>query len=304
LSNSFKDYLLAAPENYSVETYKTLRQQLITIECVYSKEAPKFEHLFDRIASAHEHLGLIAYFVRRDWLAFKKHWHILSRISVLASRHEPDSDNYITGGSMSRERDLLYAFISDSPLAISEVVALDTPRLRRWRDTPKAAEFSFHLAQLAMRGDEEEIEEKIAVGAKKAGGHLKESYAKNTDFYSLLMRGDKAGLEASIMDCTKAEQKHTMIICDFIRPLSTFRTNLCWYKGIPVEIEHPMMPMDWMPIAPLAHYEDVYDFLSPAWTPPDQSLFARVARKFQKDFPNVDACMDRIRRIDAGATSE
>ena len=59
-----------------------------------------------------------------------------------------------------------------------------------------------------------------------------------------------------------------------------------------------MIPMDWMPIEPLPRYEDIYDFLSPDWTPPDQSLFARFTRKFQKDYPTVDACMERIRRID------
>ena len=150
-----------------------------------------------------------------------------------------------------------------------------------------------------MRGDYEAAHAKIEIGAKKAGGSLKKAYASGSDFYSLLMKGDKAGLEASIMDYTKQEEKNTLpTVCDFVRPVSTFRTKLCWYKGIPVEIEHPMVPMAWMPIEPLPHYDDIYEFLSPDWTPPDQSFFARLSRKFQKEFPAVDACMERIRQID------
>lgn len=60
-----------------------------------------------------------------------------------------------------------------------------------------------------------------------------------------------------------------------------------------------MVPMEWMPIKPLGRHDDIYDFFSPDWTPPDQSLLARIKRKFQKDHPTVDACMERIRRIDA-----
>jgi hypothetical protein len=251
------------------------------------------------MAMSHEDLGLLADFVRHDTAAFKQHWFLVSKLRVHAARHEPDSEYYSSGGTMSREMELLYAIASDSPAAIKEVATLDTPRLVRYRDDARAREFTFHLAQLVIRSDYEGAQEKIKMGAKKAGGSLKKAYAAGTDFYSLLMKGDKTGLEASIMDYIKQEKKNTLpTVCDFIRPVSTFRTKLCWHKGIPVEIDHPMVPMAWMPIEPLARYDDIYDFLSPDWTPPDQSLFARLARKFQKDYPVIDACMERIRRID------
>lgn len=251
------------------------------------------------LAMAHENLGLIALYAHQDIAAFKQHWSVVSKLRVHAARHEPDSENYVSGGTMSREMELLYAFVSDNPAAIEEVATLDTPRLIRYQDDAKAREFTFHLAQLVIRGDYEAAQAKIERGAKKAGGSLKKAYATGTDFYSLLIKGDKAGLEASIMDYTKQEEKNTLpTVCDFIRPVSTFRAKLCWRKGIPVEIEHPMVPMAWMPIAPLSHYDDIYDFFAPDWTPPDQSLFARVARKFQKNYPAVEACMERVRRID------
>lgn len=298
MNDSVKEKFFAQPLYHAERAYTNIKNDLLLLERQY--QTLDLSSVFSIMAMSHENLGLLAYYARQDMAACKQHWYLASRLLVHASHHEIDSDSYTSSDTMSREMELLYAFVSDNPAAISEVVALDTPRLRRWRDDPKAREFSVHLAQLVMRGDYEAAHAKIQIGAKKAGGSLKKAYVAGTDFYSLLMKGDKIGLEDSIMDYTKQEQKNTMpIICDFIRPVSTFRTKLCWHKGIPVEIDHPMVPMGWMPIAPLPHYDDIYDFFAPDWTPPDQSLFSRIARKFQKDYPAVDACMERIRQIDA-----
>jgi hypothetical protein len=302
MSDSVKDKFLAEPSHYSEEAYVSLRERLLTIEQKYAKEVPNFDYLFSFMASAHENLGLLAYFVRHETVVFKQHWHLASRLRCHAARHVPDSDSYTTGGWMSMDSEFLYALASDSQAAIDEAANLETYRLLKHRDNPKALEFAFHLAQLILRGDYEAAQAKIEIGAKKAGGKVKQAYASGTDFYSLLMKGDKAALEASIMESTRFKKSGMPYICDFLYPGATFKTKLCWYKGIPVEIDHPMVPMAWMPVEPQPHYDDIYDFFAPDWTPPDQGLFARIARKFQKDYPAVDACMERVRRIDAPAS--
>lgn len=299
MSNSAKDNFLADPKRYADKAYSSLRYGLVTIERIYAKGAPKFHNLFTSMVMAHEDLGLLAYFARHDMAAFKMHWALASRLSVHAARHVPDSAGYMTGGCMLTERTLLYTMVSESHAAISEAADFETYFLKKYRDDTAASEFSFHLAQLVIRGDYEAAQAKIEMGAKKARGKIKKAYETKTDFYSLLMKGDKAALEHSITDYFRTEKRNTMpIVCDFVYPVATFRTKLCWYKGIPVEIEHPMVPMEWMPIDPLPRYDDIYDFLSPDWVPPDQGFFARLSRKFQKEFPNVDACMKRIRAID------
>jgi hypothetical protein len=299
MNDSIKDKFLANPARYSEEAYDSLRQRLLTIEQKYAIGVPKFDFLFAYMASAHENLGLLAYFARGNLAALKQHWHLASRLSVRAANHVPESTSYTTGGWMAGEYDLLYALCSDSRSAIDEVAALETFRLKTHRDNPRAREFNFHLAQLVIRGDYEAAQAKIALGAKKAGGKLKQAYATGTDFYSLLMKGDKATLEKSIMESSRFRRSGgEPYIFDFVYPGATFRAKLCWYKGIPVEIEHPMVPMAWMPIQPLPQYDDIYDFLSPDWTPPDQGFMARLSRKFQKSFPEIDACMARIRNID------
>jgi hypothetical protein len=286
---------LAQPEYWAEFAYDNTRKWLTALEDDY--KTLNHSGVFSTMEISHENLGLLAYFVHHDLAAFKQHWYLASRLNVLAEKHVPESVSYTTGGYVSGAYDLIHALVSDGQDAINEAASLDTFRLRSYRNEPKAREFEFHLAQLVIRGDYESAQAKIALGAKKAGGKYKQAYAAGTDFYSLLMKGDKAALETMIMNDTRF--KRTGYICDFISPIAAFKAKFCWYKGIPVEIEHPKVPMEWMPVEPLARYEDIYDFFSPDWTPPDQSLLARLKRKFQKTYPAVDACMARIRQIDA-----
>lgn len=307
MKDSVKDRFLADPARYAEEAYTSLKQRLLTIEHKYAPGVPRFENLFAFMASAHEKLGLLAYFARGDKTALKQHWYLTAKLLAHSVRHQPEDDPWNCYVSM--DTNLLCALVSDSPSVIDEFSRLAGPNLAgpnlagpnfaSYGGNPKAAVFALHLAQLVIRGDYEAAQAKIALGAKKAGGKIKQAYATGTDFYSLLMKGDKAGLEASIMESTRFRKTgDEPYICDFLYPGATFRAKLCWHKGIPVEIEHPMVPMAWMPIQPLPQYDDVYDFLSPNWQPPDQGFMARLSRRFQKSFPMVEACMERVRQID------
>ncbi|RKT58802.1 hypothetical protein DFR40_1831 [Azonexus fungiphilus] len=301
MSNSIKDKYLADPARYAEEAYDSLQQRLLTIEYKYAKGVPKFENLFAFMASAHENLGLLAYFAHGDMTAFKQHWYLATKLWLHASRHLPNKDYYMSGGEdhFTLEWSFIHPLVSDNQALINEAAALETPVLLMYRDNPKTIEFAFHIAQLVIRGDYEAAQAKIAIGAKKAGSKMKQAYANGNDFYSLLMKGDKAGLEDSLMNDLRNLKKNTFFtVSEFVYPIITLRTKLCWHKGIPVEIEHPMVPMAWMPIQPLPQYDDIYDFLSPNWQPPDQGFMARLSRKLQKSFPEIDACMERIRQVD------
>jgi len=298
MSDSVKDQYLAQPLHNAERTYESINGDLLLIEQHY--KTLNLLAVFSSMAMSHEDLGLLAYFAHKDISAFKQHWSLASKLWLHAARHLPEKDYYMSGGEthLTLEANFLCPLVSDNRQIIEEIAEHETPVLLMYRDNPNASEFAFHLAQLVIRNDYETAQAKIEFGAKKARGKAKQAYDTSSDFYSLLMKGDKAALEASIMDMTKRKKRAAFTISEFIDPWVTFRTKLCWYKGIPVEIEHPMVPMAWMPIEPLPHYDDIYDFLSPDWTPPDQGILARLSRKFQKKFPAVDACMERIRQID------
>ncbi|MEJ7139170.1 Imm49 family immunity protein [Amphibiibacter pelophylacis] len=60
-------------------------------------------------------------------------------------------------------------------------------------------------------------------------------------------------------------------------------TKLAWMHGLEIEIDSPLVPMALMPIRPLEHYDDVYDFLKPGYVPvvekPKKSFLDRVFRR-------------------------
>lgn len=53
-------------------------------------------------------------------------------------------------------------------------------------------------------------------------------------------------------------------------------SKICWFRGIEVQINHPLVPMELMPVEPLVHYDDIYDFLLPDWQSPKRTLFGRL----------------------------
>ncbi|WP_183031975.1 hypothetical protein [Cupriavidus sp. UME77] len=64
----------------------------------------------------------------------------------------------------------------------------------------------------------------------------------------------------------------------FMSFLGALEAKLCWFKGIPVKIDSPLVPMELMAIRPIAHYDDVYDFIKPGWVPPSQGLIGKMSR--------------------------
>jgi hypothetical protein len=67
----------------------------------------------------------------------------------------------------------------------------------------------------------------------------------------------------------------------FLAGFAVVHAKPCWYRGIEVQIQNPLVPMALMPIQPLDAYDVEYDFLRPGWTPPPPpGLFAKVKRLF------------------------
>ncbi|SFA68310.1 hypothetical protein SAMN05216263_1501, partial [Metapseudomonas otitidis] len=57
--------------------------------------------------------------------------------------------------------------------------------------------------------------------------------------------------------------------------------KLCWYRGIEVQIQNPLVPMALMPIESLDTYDVEYDFLRPGWEPPPPpGLLNKIKRFF------------------------
>ncbi|MCS6477391.1 contact-dependent inhibition immunity protein BcpI [Burkholderia thailandensis] len=218
--------------------------------------------------------AIYEYFVENDIALLKQNMYLAARLN-LASIGESGGASFDTG------EPILVALLSDNEEVIQKVARAETADLVKYRNDPLSNFSHVYMLQLAIRGDDDQISrmiEKIARNGKKP---LRTECAEGRDFYSLLLKSDKTGLESLIQLKHAPLNSTDPIDEDFFSYLGVLEAKLCWRRGIPVEIDHPLIPMELMPVKPLDHYDDVYDFLKPGWVPPPQGLIGRVSRWFK-----------------------
>lgn len=225
---------------------------------------------------SHDHLRLAFadYFVDANIRSFKQHLHVASKLELVAI--QLDSYQRFTMG-----QEILYALLSDNPALIDTLSKLEPPYYMEGRSNPLHSEFRTHMYQLAIQGEYEVLQAKVERLAKNGRKKERELPAQGKDFFSLLMHGDKQGLEDLIGQHARVKAQNPLFE-DFMCFQGTLEAKLCWFKGIPVQIDSPLLPMGLMQVEPLAHYDDVYDFLQPGWEPPAQGLIAKVSGWFKK----------------------
>ncbi|MBB3121281.1 hypothetical protein [Pseudoduganella violacea] len=213
----------------------------------------------------------VSYFIEKDIDSCKQFFYLTSQL-ILASSKEREGETFEVGTSF------LGALLSDNLEVIKKFSMLETDELLKERNNPLRSRFHVHMIQLALRGDDEALLEKIGKISKNGRRSDKEEYGSGSDFYSLLIKRDKDALENLIQNKHAYIKSSEPLDEEFMSYLGALETKLCWLRDIPVKINHPLIPMDLMPIRPLDQYDDVYDFLKPEWVPPKQGMLADAAR--------------------------
>lgn len=220
------------------------------------------------LARNHVGLGVNAYFVQGDLQQLKQHFHVASVLYAY-------SVNEDGGPAFELDTSFLVALLSDSPKVIKLFSTLKPSEFAPARDDPRQSQFYAHMFQLVLQDDRALLREKIALAARKAGKRDRGEFAAGQDLYSLLLARDKAGLEARLDRRARIKSVNPWVE-DFIAGAAMVEAKLCWLKGIPVQINNPLIPMALLPVQPLAHYDDVYDFLQPGWKPPLQGALGKL----------------------------
>lgn len=226
------------------------------------------ENCYSHLASDHVGQGIYDYFVKGNLQSLKQNLHVACKLE-LASIALKDYQRFTVGS------EIFFALLSDSPTVIDTIAKLEPPYFVGSRANPLNFTFIVHMYQLAIQGDYEALQTKVDRLSKNGRKKERLLATKGQDFFSLLMRGDKQGLEDFIEQQAEVKSEMTSIQ-DFMCYQGTLQAKLCWFKGIQVQIDSPLLPMGLMPIEPLAHYDEVYDFLAPAYVPPKVGLIDRV----------------------------
>lgn len=234
----------------------------------FRDSARSLNYCFEWLASSHRDLAIYDYYIETNVAGFKQHLYLASLLDAKAIALY-DHQRFTVGS------EIFYALLSDSPKAIDMMVTLTTPYFQSQCGNPLNSEFKVHMYQLAIRGDYASLQAKVERLAKNGPKKERVLAAQQKDFFSLLMKEDKSSLETLIAEHAKTNSQ-SYLTEDFMCYQGTMEAKICWLKGIQVQIDSPLLPMALMPVEPLAHYDDVYDFLKPGYVAPKVGLFERL----------------------------
>lgn len=251
----------------------------------YSKRLPKELDLYIRhfyeinrsgvlasMSDFHRYQGLKSYFIDNDKVGMRQNFYMCMILLKLAREAGFDSNSE---GILQPWNDFLFSLLSESPECFHWISYMN---LANGNDA-RRPEFYYHIIQYLLIGDHDSVRSMIEIGAKKCNKDLREKFESKSDFFSLILNEDKNSLEKYIINMAKMKPQNADR--DFLHPGAVTHAKICWIKGINVEIDHPLVPMPLMPVAPLDHYEIEYDFLHPGWTPPPPSVFSKIKRWFK-----------------------
>lgn len=215
--------------------------------------------------------GIKSFFIDKNLCGLKQHFFVAGMLLIASEKEaEPGGDVFATYAPF------LYGLLSDSQEIHDWLSQADL----KDKDSVKGQHFLFHQFQLVLRRDDEALRETIALVSKKGGNQQKTLAQSGQDFFSLLLKQDKEGLQALIEDHAKIKSAQELQ-GQFLAGFAVLHAKLCWYRGIEVQIQNPLVPMPLMPIQPLDAYDVEYDFLRPGWEPPPPpGLLAKVKRLF------------------------
>lgn len=161
----------------------------------------------------------------------------------------------------------MFPLLSDSPEMIALYSTIETANLLANRLKVKANEFDAYLVQTALQGDYNKLTELVETyKAKnyKSGSKFKISIIQ---FMDGLMTGNVIEMESAIAK-HKNWQYSNPTTEDFLSDYGVTLCKLAWLKGFEVQVDSLLIPMEFMPVAPLPHYEDIYEFMKPDWQAP------------------------------------
>ena len=223
------------------------------------------------IAPLSESRGLKSFFIDNDLRGLKQNFYVVCKL-LMASQKEAEPG----GDVFAAYHPFLYGLLSDSPEIYDWLAHADLKN----KDYVKGPHFLFHQFQLVLRQDDVALRETIAVVAKKGGNRDKALAAAEEDFFSLLLKQDKAGLQNLIEGQAKIKSAQELE-GQFLAGFAVIHAKLCWIRGIEVEIKNPLIPMPLLHVQPLENYDVEYDFLRPDWVPPQPSLLDKMKRWFK-----------------------
>lgn len=211
-------------------------------------------------------IATINYFRDHD-LAAMKQWAYVSAKLRIMWHHMFTGEDYLS-------EDLLWPLISDNEDVIDWYRQHKRPYMLPKkvsggdRDDPKSWMFYRYQSWLALNECWDELRQRCELILGMQDQIKKDrSYLIDHRFYLALANGDKAGMEAVLLEKVMPKQRKARheqesgLTHNFIVSYATIFAKLAWRNGYELELDTPWIPRDWLPVNPLDKYEDPWPFM-------------------------------------------
>lgn len=215
--------------------------------------------LLGSLGASHHSIAGCEYYLDHNVAAFKQHMHV-SALCGLRKWTEPTHEH------LSFYSVLLDALVSDNVAIMQEAAKFDHPYLHNPK--PSSGDMETVLLQSAILGKDDLIAQALERIAAKGNNADRKELQNGHNFYDCLLKQDAHALTECVLRTVKSPfATNDPYLGYFMHQMAVAQAKLCHLRGILVEFDHPLIPMDIVRVAPLAHYDNVYDFLEPGFVP-------------------------------------
>lgn len=207
--------------------------------------------------------AMSAWFRHHDLESMRQWCYVASRLD----REGYKRRNY-TGGPAGRPLQLLKPLLSNYAELI-DWFARDNQYLDAVRiEMPKTWDFWAYQALVALRGEWDRLIERCErVISDPPRGSEHQNYLIDHRFWLALARGEVGGmqdvLQALVTPKLLRARKNieSGFTEDLISTPAVVYAKIAWFHGYELVVDTPYIPSEWLPMTPLPHYDDHYEFL-------------------------------------------
>lgn len=215
------------------------------------------------LASYADASAVYAWFADHDLHAMKQWFYLTAKLHQFAYSVEVPWGS--AGGQML---DLLYPLLSDHEGMVEWFAHFEAVFDMKRVENPKTHDFFAFQSFLALRGEWDRLRERCErVLADPPKSKDEQKYLIDHQFFLALTQGDIDKMQTVLQEIVtpkalrargNAEGAFTR---DLISSYAVIYAKIAWRNGYEVKVDSPFIPAEWLPVAPLAHYDNLYPFL-------------------------------------------
>ncbi|GEM_PF-1102897 len=184
-------------------------------------------------------------------------------------------DKYVF--NLLRVLESLPMLMSDNEILIKWYSNFDSILIHENEEDHRSYDYQIKSFFIAMRGEWDLLEDRSRRYIADPRPNPRNRWIMDTyEYYLGLAMGDVARMEKALAEFVKprflrsradVESGYT---ADIISSEAVIFAKLAWRNGYEVKIDSPYVPKEWLPVKPLDHYEDQFDFMKaytidPTW---------------------------------------